>query len=68
MEIQIHRNETSKPILYNDAINAYTKGQLYCVMLMYKGQLETHKYPLCSIFRIIESYGEAKTEKIVLQE
>lgn len=61
MKIEIQRNETSLPLIYEDAINAYTKGQLYCVFFVNK-ELErvTHKYPLCSIFRVIEDYPDRK--------
>lgn len=55
MHIEIQRNETSQPIIY-DAINAYTKGPMYCVLLEKDGKRVTHKYPLCSIFRVIEDY------------
>lgn len=57
MTIEIQRNESSQPIVYNDAINAYTKGNLYCVLFVNsQGKRVTHKYPLCSLFRIIEDY------------
>ena len=59
MNIQIQRNETSQPIEY-DALNAYTKGPMYCILFEKGGKRVTHKYPLCSIFRVIEDYGESK--------
>lgn len=59
MKIEIQRNETSLPIEYN-AINAYTKGNMYCVLIEKDGKRVTHKYPLCSIFRIIEDYMDSK--------
>lgn len=61
MTIEIQRNESSEPIIYNDVINAYTKGNLYCVLFVNsQGKRVTHKYPLCSLFRIIEDYPESK--------
>jgi len=51
IKVEIHRNETSLPIVYEKVDNAYTKGEMYCVLI---GK-EVHKYPLSSIFRIIES-------------
>lgn len=27
--VEIHRNETSLPIVYKDVTNAYTKGRMY---------------------------------------
>ena len=52
MKIEIHRNETSQPIKV-EAINAYTKGGMYCIQF---ANGKVHKYPLCSIFRVTESY------------
>jgi hypothetical protein len=54
--VEIFRNETSQPIVY-DAINTYTKGQLFCVLFEDEdGFLVVNKYPLCSIFKIVENY------------
>lgn len=60
MQIEIQRNETSFPIVYSDVINAYTKGPLYCVLFEKDGKRVTHKYPLCSIFRLVEDYSDSK--------
>ena len=60
MQIEIQRNETSKPIIYDTVINAYTKGPMYCVMFEKDGKRITHKFPLCSLFRVIEDYNESK--------
>ena len=63
MKIEIQRNETSFPIVYgiNDTIgNAYTKGNMYCIMFIKDGKRITHKYPLCSLFRVVEDYNESK--------
>ena len=62
MKISIQRNETSNPIVYEDAINAYTKGNMYCVLFESVDGRETHKYPLCSIFRVIEDYPKSTRE------
>ena len=60
MRIEIQRNETSQPLVY-EAINAYTKGPMYCVLMnTIDGDRKTHKFPLCSLFRIIEDYQESK--------
>ena len=58
--IEIQRNETSQPIVYENTINAYTKGNMYCVLFMKDGKKVIHKYPLCSLFRVIEDYNESK--------
>ena len=61
MKIEIQRLGTSKPIVYEDVENAYTKEALYCVLMQDKeGRRVTHKYPLCSLFRIIEDYTEGR--------
>jgi hypothetical protein len=59
-KIEIQRNETSHPIVYDTVINAYTKGPMYCVLFEKDGQRKTHKYPLVSIFRVIEDYPDSK--------
>ena len=60
MRIEIQRNETSEPITY-DALNAYTKGPMYCVLFVNSaGDRVTHKYPLVSLFRVIEDYPDSK--------
>ncbi len=60
MRIEVQRNETSQPIVYEDAINAYTKGWLYCVLFEKGGERVTHKYPLFALFRVVEDYNESK--------
>ena len=56
MKVIVHRNETSQPIKY-EAENAYTKGNMYCVLLKDEdGDRKVHKYPLESIFRVVEGY------------
>lgn len=58
--IKIQRNETSSPIVYENPLNAYTKGPMYCILFEKDGRRVTHKYPLCSIFRVVEDYGESE--------
>lgn len=52
INVKIHRNETSQPI-ERQAINTYTKGGMYCVQMY--GYVE--KYPMCSLFRVVEDYN-----------
>lgn len=59
MRVEIQRNETSQPIVY-EVENAYTKGPMYCVFFVKDGIRVTHKFPLCSLFRVIEDYNESK--------
>jgi hypothetical protein len=60
MKIEIQRNETSLPHVYEGVINAYTKGPMYCVLFEKDGKRMTHKFPLCSLFRVIEDYPDSK--------
>jgi hypothetical protein len=56
LRVSIHRNEASQPIEYADAISAYTKGPMYCVLVIDAGVKVVYKYPLCSLFRVVENY------------
>ena len=58
-KIEIQRNESSYPLVYTDVINAYTKGNMYCLLFEKEGKRITHKFPLCSLFRVIEDYNES---------
>ena len=60
MTVEIQRNETSQPIVYKDIVNAYTKGAMYCVMFVKDEKRMTHKYPMCSLFRVVEDYNDSK--------
>lgn len=55
MKVDIHLRQTSQSFTY-DAINAYQKGDLYCVLLRREDGIIVHKYPLSTVFRIIEEY------------
>ena len=44
---------------YLEAKNTYTKGPLFCV---YTND-EVHKYPLNTIWRIVEDFGPKTTSK-----
>lgn len=55
MKVKIELKETSQGIEL-DAVNAYTKGDLYCVYLA-SGKVQ--KYPLSNIWRITEDYDGA---------
>lgn len=63
-KIEIQRNESSYSIVYENVINAYTKGNLYCVFFVNsKQERVTHKFPLCSLFRIIEDYPISESKR-----
>jgi hypothetical protein len=61
MKIEVQRNESSLPLIYDEVINAYTKGNMYCILFVNKAnERVTHKFPLCSLFRVIEDYPDSK--------
>lgn len=60
MRVEIQRNETSQPIIYDNVENTYTKGPMYCVMFTIEEERVTHKYPLVSLFRVTEDYNKSK--------
>lgn len=60
MKIEIQRNESSQPLVYENVLNAYTKGPMYCILFEKDGKRITHKFPVCSLFRVIEDYLPSK--------
>lgn len=60
MKIEVQRNETSQPIIYEEAEDAYTKGPMYCILFIKNNVRLTHKYPLVTLFRVIEDSNETK--------
>lgn len=52
MKILLWLKNTSQPIVFKYVINAYTKGEFYCI---YDGENVT-KFPIADIFRTVESY------------
>jgi hypothetical protein len=61
--IKIWLMETSQPIIIENEKNAYTEGQMYCVL---KDDETVVKYPLCNVFRAEETYEPSMDE--VLRE
>ena len=55
MTVEIWLKETSQP-LNLVAQNTYTKGPFFCV---YDGK-KVYKFPVSSIFRVVESYKQEK--------
>ncbi len=56
MIVLIWRERTSKPVKY-DAIDAYQKGDMYCVTYIDKNQIKAvDKYPIDHLFRVTEEY------------
>lgn len=55
MTVRIDLKETSQALIFENVINTYTKGPLYCI---YSGGLVT-KIPIENIWRIVENYGKS---------
>lgn len=60
IKVEVQLKETNQPIVYEEAINAYTKGPLYCVVFEKGGKRITHKFPVMHLFRVVEDYSESK--------
>lgn len=58
MKVEIHRNQAGQPIVYREVDSAYAYGEMYCVLI----NGEVHKYPLSSIFRVIESKAPSSSD------
>lgn len=55
--VSIQRDRSSQPITHKNAVNAFQKGDLYCVMIKHEdGTHSSVKYPISTLFRIIEDY------------
>jgi hypothetical protein len=53
LRVEVELKETSQKIVYDDALNTYTKGDLYCV---YRSGGTVVKFPLANVWRISEGY------------
>jgi hypothetical protein len=51
MKVSVHLHTQAEPVHYPSVVNAYQKGDLYCVMV---SAAEVHKFPLAHVFRIVE--------------
>lgn len=60
MKVVLRLKEASEPMFF-DVKNAYIKGSMYCMRL----DDGTLKFPLCSVFSVLESggYSSQKAEK-----
>lgn len=52
MKIELQLKESSQPIVLENVINSYQKGDMYC---FYVGDI-VYKFPLANIWRIKETY------------
>lgn len=60
MKVTLRMHQASDPFFFEEVLNAYTKGPLYC-MRMKEGY--TLKFPLISIFSIREEKAYTSQEK-----
>lgn len=56
MRVEIFLMETSQRIVFDNAINTYTKGPFYCVLVEDAGVRAVYKYPVAHLFNTKESY------------
>ena len=56
MKVEIHTKATNSPIVYENALFAYQKLDMYCVGFMDGDRRMVHKYPLADLFRSVEDY------------
>lgn len=54
MKVEVWLRETSQAIIHADAVNTYQKGGMYCIT----DKTLVWKYPMQTIFRIVETYKE----------
>lgn len=54
IKVKIWYDETSQPVAYENVLNTYTKGPLYC---LYLDDETVTKVPLNKIWRVVEDYG-----------
>lgn len=54
ISVSVHLKETSQPIIHDNVINIYQKGDLF---ILYTDNEKSFKYPIANIWRIIEDYG-----------
>ena len=59
MLVEIQREETSQPIEL-EAYNTFTTRSMYCVVQKVESEFIVEKYPLCTLFRMIEGYNASK--------
>lgn len=56
MIVELHNQQSSRPIIYADAISTYTKDGMFCILIEENGKRVVHKYPMLNIWRVVEEY------------
>ena len=65
LRVEIHLESTSEPIIYEDAMAVYQKGDMMCVSFKRDGVFMSDKYPIAHIFRVRNTYtGKNEEEKV----
>lgn len=62
MEVKIRLYQTSQPIVFQNVVNTYQKGDMYCVYLGAENKVK--KYPLIHIFEIEETYASDRKKDV----
>jgi hypothetical protein len=57
MRVVLRLKETSQPVIFNNVLNTYQKGDMYCVMYIDNTIQRVRKYPLYNIFDTDETYS-----------
>jgi hypothetical protein len=58
MKVEVQTHGAAQPVTYYDVVNAYQKGDMYCVIV----DGTVYKHPLATIWRVIESYSSARPQ------
>ena len=64
MKVLMSMKETGGCFEFKNVVNAYTKGNLYCIMTQTKKKVTIHKYPMANIQSIAEVSPRGETIKI----
>lgn len=56
MKVKVYMLGTAQPIVFEKAINCYSKGGMYCILTEDDDKRKVHKYPLINIFKTEEDY------------
>lgn len=71
MEVMIETKDASQPITHT-AITTYIKGPFYCVAVSGHDAEDDipriFKYPIDTLFRVVETYGESLSDNIYIQQ
>jgi len=52
--VSVQLRESSQPIVYENVLNSYQKGDLFVI---YTDDEKSYKHPMDTIWRVVEEYG-----------